>query len=362
MATLRLSPPDRWPLSLRWIVLLCGSAAIAAALWAVHIPAALLLGPMIAAVAMAAQGANVMLSKPVFRTAQGIVGVMIAANLPITIFGEVAQDWPIFLAGTLSTLLASAGLGWALMRSGLLPGTTAIWGSAPGAATAMVIMSESFGADMRLVAVLQYSRVVACALAATLAALVVGNDGTGSDPGAASQGATWAGAWFPILFAIVSAWIGARLKIPGGQLLLPMLGGLAAKMLGAPSLALPEPILAAAYAVVGWAIGMRFTAAALRHAARVMPRVIGGVLALLALCTVFAAGLVWLAGIDPLTAFLATSPGGADSVAIIAVSTHVDVPFVMAMQVVRFLLVLILGPMAARALSRSALKRGEARG
>lgn len=39
----------------------------------------------------------------------------------------------------------------------------------------------------------------------------------------------------------------------------------------------------------------------------------------------------------PLTAYLATSPGGADSVAIIAASAHVEISFVMAMQLARFL-------------------------
>ena len=51
--------------------------------------------------------------------------------------------------------------------------------------------------------------------------------------------------------------------------------------------------------------------------------------------------------IDGLTAYLATSPGGLDSVAIIATSTPVDVPFVMALQTVRLLLLLILGPWIA---------------
>jgi uncharacterized protein len=56
---------------------------------------------------------------------------------------------------------------------------------------------------------------------------------------------------------------------------------------------------------------------------------------------------------DPLTAYLATSPGGADSVAIIAASSsHVDVPFVMAMQMARFILVLLVGPALARAVAR----------
>ena len=54
------------------------------------------------------------------------------------------------------------------------------------------------------------------------------------------------------------------------------------------------------------------------------------------------------AGTDALTAYLATSPGGADAVAIIAASSKVDMPFVMAMQIGRLLVVILIGPSLAR--------------
>ena len=68
----------------------------------------------------------------------------------------------------------------------------------------------------------------------------------------------------------------------------------------------------------------------------------------MAFCGLLAWLLVRESGIDPLTAYLATSPGGADSVAIIAASSKVDVPFVMAQQTVRFIFVLLIGPPLSR--------------
>ena len=58
--------------------------------------------------------------------------------------------------------------------------------------------------------------------------------------------------------------------------------------------------------------------------------------------------LVHAAGIDPLTAYLATSPGGVDSIAIIGAASKVDLSFVMALQTVRLVMVLIVGPPLAR--------------
>ncbi len=58
-------------------------------------------------------------------------------------------------------------------------------------------------------------------------------------------------------------------------------------------------------------------------------------------------------GIDPLTAYLATSPGGLDLVAIIAAaSDSVDLSFVMALQGARLFFVLAFGPSLARLVSR----------
>jgi membrane AbrB-like protein len=117
---------------------------------------------------------------------------------------------------------------------------------------------------------------------------------------------------------------------------------------------LPQWLLAISYAAVGWSIGLNFTKAILFHAARALPQIIGSILVLIAFC----GGMAWvishLLGIDPLTAYLATSPGGMDSIAIIAAAArNVDISFVMALQTVRFLIVLLLGPSLARLVARA---------
>ncbi|TFF27587.1 AbrB family transcriptional regulator [Jiella endophytica] len=348
--TLRFTPGE-WPAGRRWAVLILASLAVAGGLECLDLPAALLLGPMLAAIVMASRNGTVAIPRILFLGAQGIVGIMIAGNLPLSLFGEIATDWPIFLAGTASTFAAACLLGWLLSQSDTLPGTTAIWGSSPGAATAMTLMSEDYGADMRLVAFMQYTRVAACALVATVLARALGASAPGHAAAWMPSAAVWLGSLLPFGLALSGAALGVVLKIPGGALLTPMAIGIAAKLAFGLDIALPMPVLAVSYALLGWGIGMRFTAKVLADASRVFARVLLSIVLLLAGCAVFAGLLVLFAGIDPLTAYLATSPGGADSVAIIAASTNVDVPFIMAMQVARFLLVLVAGPPLARLLS-----------
>ena len=95
-----------------------------------------------------------------------------------------------------------------------------------------------------------------------------------------------------------------------------------------------------------------FTRSVLLHAARALLQILLSIVALIAFCGGLAFVLVRTLGVDPLTAYLATSPGGADSVAIIAASSDVDVPFVMAMQTGRFLIILLIGPALARFIAR----------
>jgi uncharacterized protein len=142
--------------------------------------------------------------------------------------------------------------------------------------------------------------------------------------------------------------LGQRLGIPAGPLLVPLCVGVLLQDTGVMTIELPPWLLAMSYALIGWSIGLRFTRSILAHVARALPRVIASTLTLIAVCGLFAAGLVYLMGVEPLTAYLAMSPGGLESVVIIAASSMVNLPFVMAMQTARFLVVLLTGPSLAR--------------
>lgn len=322
----------------------------------IHLPAALLLGPMFAGIFLAVFNRPVTISKTSFTAAQAVVGAMIAHAIPPSVFGRIAADWPLFISCIVSVIFASAILGGIMAKLQVFPGSTAIWGSSPGAAAAMTIMAESFGADVRLVAFMQYLRVMIVALVAVLVTRMwMGTE----SPDHAIATFTLLGpvrwhAFAATLLVIATGYILARcVKIPSGPMLITLVLGTVVEDTGLMTLELPPWLLALSYAIIGWSIGLRFTREIVSHAARALPRVLLSVLTLVAVCCGFAFLLVQFAGIDPLTAYLATSPGGADTVAIIASSSHVDISFVMAMQTGRFILVLITGP----AISRFVAKR-----
>jgi membrane AbrB-like protein len=332
-----------------WAILVVLSGLFGLGLEAVRLPAALLLGPMIAAILLAVAGCDLRVPPQPVLIAQSVIGCMIARNIPLTIISEILGDGPVFVAVVIAVIAASSTLGWLLTRWRVLPGTTAVWGSSPGAATAMMLMAAAYGADIRLVAFMLYLRVLLVALVATIVARLWTAGATGPPSNVT---------WFPPIawpqFAETLMLIGfgalsARLRrIPAGPLLLPLGLGIALRDAGLLTIELPPWLLVASYAIIGWNTGLGFNRAILRHAARALPGVVVSILVLMAVCGGLAMLLVVVVGVDPLTAYLATSPGGADTAAIIAMASNVNVGFVMAMQTTRFVLVMLISPSLAR--------------
>lgn len=336
-----------------WLVLLLTSAVLAAVLHALRMPASVMLGCMAAGIAMGYRGHGLTLPKPTFAVAQAFVGCLIAHSLQWPMLERLAGDWTVFVGVNLSVIAASAALGWLLMRLRILPGSTAVWGLSPGAASVMVGMSEDFGADVRLVAFMQYLRVVMVTALATL----VAHAGSSYAPQALPD-VPWLqlhSAWdvaCTVAVALGSALLARRLHLPGGSMLLPLGLSVALEATGLYRVELPPLLLGLAYALLGWCIGLRFTRASLLYAWKVLPHVTLAILALMVLGLLHAVLLHYWVGLDALTAYLATSPGGADSVAVIAATSPVDAGFVMAMQMARFVMVLLLGPLVFRWVAR----------
>lgn len=218
----------------------------------------------------------------------------------------------------------------------------------------MMLMAPSFGADARLVAFMQYSRVVMVAAAASVVARLWA--GTAGSPAAME--------WFPVihwtpfietlLLACAGAILGLRFRLPAGPLLVPWAVGSVLHAAGLLDIVLPQWLLAASYAFIGWKIGLSFQRNIIVQAARALPLIVSSFTILIVSCGCLGFLLTRTMHIDPLTAYLATSPGGMDSIAIIGATSKVDLPFVMAFQTARFVVVVLIGPFLARMLSRRA--------
>lgn len=308
---------------------------------------------MLVAIAFGVAGARIRIPKLGFHAAQALVGCLVAKSVTADIVGTITDDGPLILAVVLVTVLAGAIVGWVLTRLKVLPGATAAWGSSPGGAAAMVAMSEDHGSDPRLVAFMQYVRValvvVSASVVTRLLTEVPAPDGS---PSIAAHASSPLAILATLAIAVAGAAIAIALKVPGGAMIGPMILGAILHVTGIADMALPAPLLDAAYATIGWYVGLRFTRETVRETVSALPSILIATVGLIVLCGGWALGITYLLPIDFLTAFLATSPGGLDSVAIIAVGSKVDLSFVLAVQTLRLFVVLITGPILARWIGR----------
>ncbi len=324
-------------------------------------PAALLLGPMIAAIGFGSSGARLRLPRWTFIGAQGVVGCLVASAITPPVLVSVGHAWAFMLLVVATTVVAGGVVGWALAKGGVLPGTTAAWGSSPGGAAAMVLMAEQYGADPRLVGFMQYLRVVVVTLTASAVSrlmLAFQHAAPVSAALATPAAAPLVVPLVPLLETLALAaggsYLGARLKVPAGPLLVPMTLGAILHVSGVVTIALPSWLLALAYGDIGWYIGLAFDREILTRTFRAIPQLLLSTFALIVLCGFSAWMLTAFAHADALTAYLATSPGGLDSVAIIALGSDANVPFVLALQTLRIFIVILTGPPLAKLISRYA--------
>ncbi|QIQ21055.1 AbrB family transcriptional regulator [Zophobihabitans entericus] len=345
----------------RWGLLAILSVVITAALLWLHVSAALLLGPMLAGIILGVSGASLSVPRPCFSLAQSVLGCFIASSLSLQVLQDLASFWYLALALTLSTLVISVLCGKFLARFSALPGNTAIWGILPGGASAMVVVCSDYGADMRLVAFIQYLRVVIVVLSMAAISHFYMVDRVSS--------VAVEIVWFPPLtsdffitlaIAIVGCILSRYIKIPSGRLLIPMVICVVVQLQGWVQIEVSEWLLALSFAMVGLSAGLRFNISVLKLALKALPITLVSIFAIMIFCYFQALFMSSVMDVDFLTAFLATSPGGLESSVIIAVETNSSLSIVVPLQILRLFSVLLFGPFIARYMSRNILSNNQA--
>jgi membrane AbrB-like protein len=345
--------------ALVWTSLVAGSVLAGLLAQAVGIPAAWLVGPMLVAVAWALAWPERPTVPPwARRTSLAVVGGVLASAFRPSVFPLIAANWLPVVLVVGSTLLLSLATGLLLAWVARLDGKTAALGTLPGAASGMLAMSDPLGADPRLVALMQYTRVIVVVVTAALVARFASIGEVHPTSGqslqtTAPQGTTivhdvWLTYGLTALVAALGAWAGTRLRLPAGALMGPLILGVALEELGVLHLAWPPDVPEVAFLILGVYVGLLFDQASIKRAGRLLPFVLASTAGLVLAC----AGLAWvlaaLTGIDGLTAYLATTPGGIDSVAIMALGSGADAPLVLAIQMLRLFAVVIAGSLLGR--------------
>lgn len=353
--TLRLSTlfgAPHWP-TVALTYAIGGAGGIAAK--ALHLPLPMLLGSLLAVGAAAIGGLRPMGHLPqapqtlrmVFLP---VIGIAIGGAARPEILAQAPEWIPSLMALCLFVPLVHYAGYRVLSATGRADPVTAFYGTAPGGLVETVQMGEEAGADIQMLAMLQFLRLIITIVTVPLAFTWMAGHAVGSAGGARVAGAALGVAEVALLAAcgIVGALVGVRLRLPAGHVLGPVLLSGAAHVAGITQAVPPGWTIAAAQVVIGTSLGVRFAG---------MPR--GRILVALRLATLnaamtigtataFAFAVAPLAGEPVRAVFLAFAPGGLVEMGLIALSLDMSILYVTAHHLLRIILAVSL----ARAFGR----------
>jgi membrane AbrB-like protein len=339
----------------RWT---CLAAATFCAGWgvgALGLPSSYLFGALLVGIAAAVLAPDRFAVPELgFTGAQAVAGVALGTFLDSSSLDAIVGGWLPLALVTAATLGVSVAAGAVLARTTPLDAPTAALGMVAGGAAGIVGMAAELGADDRLVAFMQYLRVLVIVLLTPVLAAVAFPGGEAGVVAASEAVLGDARGWLLALGAAgAGAIAGEQARIPGGALLGPM--AIAAVI----SLAVPggefdvPPLLReTAFALLGLQVGLKFTVATLRLLGRLLMPVLLAVVGLLAACALLAVALNVTTTVSLRDAYLATTPGGLYAVLAVALGTDADAAFILAAQGLRLVVMVALAPLVVRRLVR----------
>ena len=348
-------PSGRVDLVALMITLALGAAGGTVA-HALHLPLGYLLGSLGVTGVIAARGWRPF-GEPITLPAKlrfsfvPVIGVAIGGAFTPAVATQALGWGPSLLALCVFVPVAHAA-GFLIYRRGGLGPKDAFFGAVPGGLIESVQLGEEAGADVRLLTVLQFLRLIGTIIAVPLLFWGLTGHAVGSASGVQMVGAAVNLGLRSLLLLVAAGLIGVvigrGLRLPGWIITGPVLISSLFHGFGWVEGVPPGWLISITQIILGSGLGARFVGvepAMLRRAAGLA--VVNGVAALL-LALAFALILHALVGEPVAAVFLAFAPGGHAEMSLIALSLKVSVIYVTAHHVLRIVLAVTLAKLGSR--------------
>jgi membrane AbrB-like protein len=346
--------PDTLDIPAIAVTVLIGTAGGFAA-QAAHLPLPMLLGSMLIVAALALGRAQLKGRPVTFPPALRlgflpVLGVAIGGAFSPAVLQDMPSWWPSLLAVCVFVPLAHMLSYLAVTRFGSLDRVTAFFGSAPGGLIEAVQMGEERGANVPMLTMLQFLRLILTVVLVPVAFTVMTGHAVGSASGASLSHSALTLHDLPWLIAAgaIGAWLGKRSKLPAGMIAVPMILSSALHAMGVVDGGPPQWLINAGQIAIGTSLGVRFKGigrGAFVTALRMAMISTGVSLALGGLFAVTFAQIV----AKPIGAvFLAFAPGGLTEMSLIALSLNMSVVYVTAHHLIRILLAVVMAQLLAK--------------
>ncbi|MEP9383520.1 AbrB family transcriptional regulator [Nocardioides sp. KR10-350] len=338
------------------VLVLVVTVVVSVLLGLLHVPSPVLFGALGGGMAQALTSpVRLELPHPVARLGQGLVGVTIGTMISFSALASMGSDSPTIIAVTLGTVVVSLVAGRLLALREDVSQMTGAFAMIVGGASGVVAVARDLGADDRVVTVVQYLRVFVVLLIMPVVTAVVFRPERGQGSLSTRDTALLPSLAYVVVSLGVGLLVAAVVPVATASLLGPLLVAAVVASAGwLGPVGVPAPLQWLAYGLIGVQVGLRFTRESLAAIARMLPAVLGIMVAMVAATAAMGAVLAVVTPVDGLTAYLATTPGGLFAVLATAADSGSDVTYVMAVQLVRLLVILLCTPLLARWLRRRA--------
>ncbi|MGR3271845.1 AbrB family transcriptional regulator [Thalassococcus profundi] len=270
-----------------------------------------------------------------------MIGVMIGTQVTPEL-ARALVTLPLTVAALLVfVLIAHAGNYLIFHRLGGLDRATAFYSATPGGLMESILMGETVGADVRVLAMQQFLRIILVITLVPTALSIWSGAPVGTAAGVVPGGDAPVP---PLSLAVIALAAAAGLAfarlvhLPASQLIGPMLLSAALTLSGLVDLHLPFWLIAVAQVVVGVSLGMRFRGVTGRLLRRSLGLSLASVMFMLAVGAALSWGLLMVTDLGFLTLLLSFAPGGVTEMSLVALSLAVSPALVTLHHVLRILM------------------------
>jgi uncharacterized protein len=305
------------------------------------LPAGWLTGAMAAVAVAAIAGAEVEVPKGLRNVAFVVTGSFLGSSVSPALVSELPR-WPISLGVLVVNLVI---LQWAaqtfLHRVCNWDRQTAFFAAIPGLTSYVIALALPTRADTARIAVSQTIRLSLLMLILPKAVSLI----DAAQPTLAAPAGTLTGIAVTLAGGTLGGLVFSFVGIPAA----PLLGALLVSGLlhgaGLVSGGLAQPLLVAAYVVLGSLVGSRFVGITLKMLWSMSAASLGAFTVSMSIAVAGAAIAARLTGGTISQMILAFAPGGIDVMTIMAFALHLDAAFVAAHQLARFLMITVYAPL-----------------
>ncbi|MEC7763867.1 MAG: AbrB family transcriptional regulator [Pseudomonadota bacterium] len=269
----------------------------------------------------------------------GVIGVMIGAQVSPDLLALVPKMLVSIPAILLFVVLAHAMNYQIFRRVGKLDRATAYYSGSPGGLLEAISFGEGAGADIRLLTILQFLRIIVVVAVLPFAISLYEGELVGSAAGlhTTDDPAIWLDVVLVMVFSVAGVLLGHLLRFPAGQLAGPMFLVALATVTGIVDLNIPGWLIACAQVVVGISLGIRFIGITRRMMLSGLGLSILSATAMLSLGAVLSVIVAQLTDFSIETLIISFAPGGVAEMSLVALSLAANPTFVTLHHLVRIL-------------------------